>query len=338
MAHKKPNQRLTLTMLESDCNDILRSPALDTFETDLVKEQCKKMIAQLSEEELELAAQSSYAYWKYSQSCSSPSSELRKKMAMREANRYFLAANRDQSKALEYLRKTCTYRQETRVDILRACFDKDFCFANEQDRDLAATFRARILQDTASQPIVVHGRDKADCAILRIGERHCSKTDDQEFLTTQLYMVERALAATEANSMGCQDMMVVFLDAGCFQSKCAPSRTILKELISILQNHYPQRLKTLLVLDPPLWLRSMYAVLSPALDKRTRQKFQMAKGKKAKRRVFGEIVKEEESDMEDELDLRQYTSEVPFHCSYDEYRQRDGSFRETMQQGEALVQ
>eukprot|EP00541_Cyclophora_tenuis_P013293 CAMPEP_0116561676 /NCGR_PEP_ID=MMETSP0397-20121206/11719_1 /TAXON_ID=216820 /ORGANISM="Cyclophora tenuis, Strain ECT3854" /LENGTH=38 /DNA_ID= /DNA_START= /DNA_END= /DNA_ORIENTATION= len=38
-------------MLESDCNDILRSPALDTFETDLVKEQCKKMIAQLSEEE-----------------------------------------------------------------------------------------------------------------------------------------------------------------------------------------------------------------------------------------------------------------------------------------------
>lgn len=270
----------------------------------------------MTKDELELAAQSSYAYWKASLEAV-PSDEQRVNMAMREAKRYFVAASQNEAKALEFLRKTCTFRKSRRVDILRACFDKDHTFADNTERDLAAQFRERILQDTANQEVVVLGRDTEGCAVLRLGERTCVKMDDEAFLTTQLYMVERALATTEANTEGSQDSMVVLLDATCFKSKCAPSRSTLKELVSILQNHYPQRLKRLVVLNAPVWLRSAYAVLSPFLDKRTRRKFQVANGAQAKRRTFEELNGTEDAGASDQVDMRLFLARVPFQCGFE---------------------
>eukprot|EP00540_Astrosyne_radiata_P004405 CAMPEP_0116863696 /NCGR_PEP_ID=MMETSP0418-20121206/24381_1 /TAXON_ID=1158023 /ORGANISM="Astrosyne radiata, Strain 13vi08-1A" /LENGTH=266 /DNA_ID=CAMNT_0004498777 /DNA_START=285 /DNA_END=1085 /DNA_ORIENTATION=+ len=254
-------------------------------------------------------------------------------MAMREARRYLVGARGDKVVALEYLKKTCQYRKETRVDLVRACFLKDYSYENQDDADMAAQFRSWILQDTAHQKVVVQGYDKSGCATLHLGNRTCTKMDDEAFLMTQIYMVERALAATEVHSLGRQEQMVVFLDAGCFQSKCAPSRQTLKQLVSILQNHYPQRLKSLVVLDPPFWLRTMYSVLSPFLDVRTRQKFRMARGEREQARVFQDVLREKSSASIESVNMERFVTRVPFSCGYG---QESGRFRVAMdQQGPA---
>mmetsp|Transcript_22915 Transcript_22915/g.53083 ORF Transcript_22915/g.53083 Transcript_22915/m.53083 type:complete len:316 (-) Transcript_22915:1059-2006(-) len=275
----------------------------------------------LSEEELELCAQSSFAYWRstLTKSSSGEKSTATMIMAMREARRYLMGARGDKDMALEYLKKTCRYRQETRLDLLRSCFstqEENNHEQNQEDVDMVAHLQSMILQDTAHQTVVVQGFDKSHCAVLHLGNRTCAKMSNEAFLKTQLYMVERALATTEARSLGRQEQMVVFLDAGCIQSKCAPSLQTVKELVSILQKHYPQRLKSLVVLDPPFWLRTMYTMLSPFLDSRTRQKFQLASGEKEQKKIFQEILMDTSTASIDDIDMKHFLTKVPFSQGY----------------------
>lgn len=70
------------------------------------------MIEDLTDEEQELAARTSYTYWFASQVMSRPSDErVRTQMAMREARRHLVGERNDYKKGLAALRKSCMYRK-----------------------------------------------------------------------------------------------------------------------------------------------------------------------------------------------------------------------------------
>ena len=77
---------------------------------------CRRMVEELTPEEQELAARTSYVYWLVSTTKENggPSEELRKRSAMKEARRHLVG--RTYEKAMNSLRNTCKFREVRKVD------------------------------------------------------------------------------------------------------------------------------------------------------------------------------------------------------------------------------
>lgn len=243
-----------------------------------------------TEDELECVAESSYSYW---YSCKTgeitDQVEMREGMALREIARYFDAAKEDPELTLKALKITCGFRQEYRIDIIRSCLDDDVMYKNKDDEELAKKYRNLISTELAIQPMLVKAGTTGR-GVLSIGPRSSSERDDEGYILSLIYMIERAVAATESLSKGAETQMDVIIDANSVKSKFSPSRSTLKRLIHILQNHYCQRLGTLVVLDPPFWLSTLWSVISVFVDKRTRNKLQLARGDEAKEKLLGQVL------------------------------------------------
>lgn len=89
------------------------------YKDDNEESTCRKLIEALDEDEIELAARTTYAYW-YLQTClgEKPSKEMRLKTAMKEARRY-LASEGNYKDALEKMRESCQFRKVSVCPILR---------------------------------------------------------------------------------------------------------------------------------------------------------------------------------------------------------------------------
>jgi hypothetical protein len=211
-------------------------------------------------------------------------------MAMIEVARYFDAAKEDQELTFEALQKTCNYRKEYRIDLLRSCLDESVKDKNEKDAEIAERYRAIITEELANQPMVVKS-GATGRGVLEVKSRCSTETNDEHFVLAVVYMLERAIAGTESLSKGTETMVDVIFDASSYSSKYASSRSALKKMVHITANHYPQRLKFLAVLEPPFWLSTLYTLLSPFLDQRTRNKVQMARGSKAKKSALFKVLK-----------------------------------------------
>jgi hypothetical protein len=70
------------------------------------------ILGQLTEEEVHVAASTSYAYWYLKQKGSvSPPTSLQTSSAMREVRRHLVASNGNVRKALDRLQEVCQYRK-----------------------------------------------------------------------------------------------------------------------------------------------------------------------------------------------------------------------------------
>lgn len=116
------------------------------------------------------------------------------------------------------------------------------------------------------QKVFVRGVDKQGRALMIMHSREHKGTVDEEFIVAQIYMMERAIACTEFISAGAEEKITVVFELYTFKSSLAPTWGAIKQMASILQNCYSERLKGLIIIDPPLWARTMYGLLKPFLD------------------------------------------------------------------------
>jgi CRAL/TRIO domain len=136
--------------------------------------------------------------------------------------------------------------------------------------------------------------------------------------------VERAIAVTETHSEGALEKIMVVLDFKTFKSSLAPSWNAIKRVATILQNRYPERLKKLVVIDPPFWMRTMYSLLNPFLDPETKAKFVVVSGDHKKQTVLSEFIDVEQAmpwmlpkgKLVDPVDIGSYLKQVPFCQAY----------------------
>ena len=219
-------------------------------------------------------------------------------MALREVGRYYDAAKGDRDITFEALKRTCVFRQQYWINLIRSCFGDSLDYKDDKDTRLAENDRALISTDLSVQPM---------------------------FVKAGIYMLERAVAVTESLSRGAEQIVYVVLDDRQFKCRYAPNRNTFKCVFNILQEHYCQRLNILAVLDPPLWLSALYAIIKTFLDQRMRDKFHLAQGSKTKKDTLKGILK---SPSDCEADAVKIVGSIPFPTPVDGLLQSESMSRE----------
>ena len=139
--------------------------------------------------------------------------------------------------------------------------------------------REGILHDMKSQPVIMKGHDKDRRAAMLKGSRLAAGGTEDEYLTSQLYVAERANACAEFVSKGLQEKMVAVFDFSTYQSGNSPPLKWQLSAIRTIQNLYPERLHMLILLEPPFWMRGVYRSIRPFLPTATQQKIQLVKNR-----------------------------------------------------------
>jgi len=285
----------------------------------------------LNEEELEILAQTSYAYWLASLSQDHPpTADQRERMALREVRRQSRKSADDDAKVLQETKETAKHRKERRYDLIRAsALDTSIVvFDSEEEKADVETelakIRASVDSDLKKQACYVRGTDKEGRALLVGRSRLVADTVHDEFLTTQLYLIERALAATEFNTTGKEEKMVAILDFSEFYASLSPAWETIKALAHILGKFYPERLIRTVVTDPPFWVRTGYNVLAPFIDPITLEKYILVYGDEGKQLLKKYFDPEQampfmipEGKLSESVDLQRFQKVVPFFCCYD---------------------
>eukprot|EP00285_Hemiselmis_virescens_P010439 CAMPEP_0173382422 /NCGR_PEP_ID=MMETSP1356-20130122/4925_1 /TAXON_ID=77927 ORGANISM="Hemiselmis virescens, Strain PCC157" /NCGR_SAMPLE_ID=MMETSP1356 /ASSEMBLY_ACC=CAM_ASM_000847 /LENGTH=274 /DNA_ID=CAMNT_0014336751 /DNA_START=56 /DNA_END=877 /DNA_ORIENTATION=+ len=92
-----------------------------------------------------------------------------------------------------------------------------------------------------------------------------------------VYNMERAVSyMDEANHIG---KMVVVLDCLNYSSSTSPPFKTSKATLTILQDHYPERLGKFLILSAPWYFHMFFKAISPFIDPETKEKIEFVTAK-----------------------------------------------------------
>ena len=189
------------------------------------QQACHQVIASLSQQQIEQAACTSYAYYAADKSTFSHH-DVRTHMALRMARRHLIQHRGNVELATAAMKDTLEFRERMEINSLR----EQYC---------------KTQKDIYTHPIVdtvaVCGYDVDNRAILvRYPERFSSPSDEAS-MKLLCYELERALACTERKSLGEEEKMIVAIDYGHGSGDTPPFR-LMKSMVLMLQHHYPERL------------------------------------------------------------------------------------------------
>jgi CRAL/TRIO domain len=183
--------------------------------------------------------------------------------------------------------------------------------------------KARIHHEmTAVQSFVTRGHDRDLRSVIFASPRNAAG-DDDAFIDAVLFTIERAVACTEFQSMGRQDKMVAVMDC---QGSTSPTLKACKAAVNILQQHYPGRLKNLIIMNLPYVLMGIYKLIKPFMDPRTAAKFVLVKGAKQTETEMAKLIDASQAmpimiptgQLRSEVDVETYLYLRPFFCLYDD--------------------
>ncbi|KAI2488944.1 CRAL/TRIO domain containing protein [Fragilaria crotonensis] len=297
------------------------------------EEKTQRLVDALSEEDREIAARTSYAYWYASRRgpndhCLTPT--IRNNMAKKEARRHLVGKGGDENLARKTLQASLEYRKEYGIDALRLCFVTNPVFATDDERILCTKFQTQIETELPKQHLIVRGMDKDSRPItVYLSRQEVTSTaafDTEAFLITRLYVAERATAAVEFLTAGQEEKLTVFFRTGDYVRANAPPVSAIQKMVTLLQRNYPERLHKFVWLDAPLWMRTLFSLLRYFLDETTASKLVMVSGEEERERVVSDIVSSDQampfmlSDGKLGLPMEpaHYLHQVPFYCPYDE--------------------
>ena len=327
---------------------------LDYYESDAHTPEHKEarwLVEQLSRDEEEVAARCSYAYWflstqhHYQQqqqqhNILTPSTESsRFATAMREAIRHKDCSD-DQEEVLKHFRATLEFHATHKSGLYRTCMtgdDGDGVNETIDDLMLSQQRRDRIHDEmTNRQTNVVRGHDKEDRAIFFAFPRQSTRKSDNRseedaFVDSILYTVERAVACSEFISVGRQDQIVCVVNT---KGGSCPSFKTLQAAIGVMQRFYPARLKRCFVLHAPYLVTTLFKMLKPFMDPVTASKFIFPSSAKTSHNKAGgnhpslvsELIDESQAmpvlmpgrgRLSPDVSVDRFLYDVPFHDLYD---------------------
>jgi len=287
------------------------------------------VVDELSAEDQEIAARTSYAYWVAANFHEEPPcEEIRIRMAMREARRHLALKLGKYNSALTSFRGAIKFRKEYNVDLLRTCFPRCSLKTDtpeiEEKREL---FRSYLLHEFKIQKNVVRGEDRGGRAVALRFQRTAptATTKPEAFAAVLYYTLERALACTEFLTRGREEKVCALADFDDFNSSNSPPVKCLKHAATIAQSVFPARLQNLTLVNPTFAQKSIFYLIRPLLSASTLSKLALAYGKD-KDGIIGKYVAPEnampfmlaDGELVSEIDMDHYLNSVPFHCKYDD--------------------
>ena len=283
------------------------------------------MIERLSEDEKETAARSSYAYFKASSRNESArkATHDRDRAAMAMAARHLRADDHDVETAMRHFKATIQWRQDRRLDVLRQCF--------EETSVEAIAFRHRLQSFIGDKgKLIIQGFDKDHRACWHNVGRHSpdgTQTDNDGCMLAHFYMLERAIACSEARSLKygsvAQETVIVSVDFQGFEKRHAPLLHTVKDLLFGLRDHYPERLFRVYFVDAPLVFRGLWNIIKPFVDKDTKAKFQFVTGITQRNKVFTKAMGADQcmpyqhnsGELSSEIDMNEFYN-LPFDVDH----------------------
>lgn len=289
------------------------------------KEACENLLGEFSDAEVEEIACVSYAYWKVR---SNAQGELpvgaQKLSALKEIRRHYVGEGRIYANALAALKEALELRRTYHVNEIRSCF-YEADISEGEDIDRVQRYRELIFGDLEIQPMVVRGIDDQGRVIVYKPPRTSPGDETGEaFLLTQIYTAERAMATNEFISRGKIERLTVVFNFENYSRSNTPPMSTMMEMVKLLQRCYPERLRILIIVNPPFWLRGAYNLVWPLLSTATAEKLSLPYGQAA---IDAEFQKTVGSNQElkamlangdiSSIDLKDYTRQ-PFYRLYEQ--------------------
>lgn len=182
--------------------------------------------------------------------------------------RYLRGEKGDVQSAIKKLRDTLEWR-------------KDF----EVDNIVAGDFDELMRVENATGKMYTRGYDKEGSAVMYMKpglENTKSEIDQMRHL---VYVVERAIAATNHHSKGKQEKICILIDFEKFSAWNSPPMSTTRHTLNILQNHYPERMKRAFLCNPPAYFKVFWSLASPFIDPVTKEKVVFCTGSAGMERV-----------------------------------------------------
>lgn len=167
--------------------------------------------------------------------------------------------------------------QEHKLDLLRTCFDPDFPVKQEDEarsQELANLVRS----DMQQQYCVMRGHDRKNHSVMIKYPRTTTGTTEESYIIAQVYMADRSTAATEFLSLGTEERSVAVYDYNNFDRNNSPPFKMQAAAAVLLQKIFPERLQTLVMVEPHFWLRGVLKLLNPFLSETITERIKMASG------------------------------------------------------------
>lgn len=285
-----------------------------------------KMVELLTEEEKEHAARSSYHYlWRsVTEEDSADLQAERHRCAAAMASRHLSSKKGNMEVALAKLRSAIEFRQEFDLDGLRLCFDADDLKLDDETRERYATYRERLEDRMECGRVYVSGHDKCGRAIYTIYAARTKGFEREWFLKESLYNFERAIAATERESKGAEQGIIVIGNYNGFQSKHSAPMALSHEFMDALRQNYPGRVKGVYLLNTPRSFLFFWSLVKPFIGTDTRKKINFVNSERQREKEFGELVPLEQAapwmlqggKKTADFDAKKYLRDIPFHSSF----------------------
>mmetsp|Transcript_13586 Transcript_13586/g.13163 ORF Transcript_13586/g.13163 Transcript_13586/m.13163 type:complete len:260 (-) Transcript_13586:91-870(-) len=144
-----------------------------------------------------------------------------------------------------------------------------------------------IQKENTTGKIYIRGFSKAGQPLMYMTPRNENTNDHDGNLKHLVYHMERICAISEAADNG-NDKIILLIDYDGYKLGSTPMKTS-KETLSILQNHYPERLKCAYCIRPPWIFNAFFTLISPFIDPLTKAKVKLLKGDDARIQLLKEI-------------------------------------------------
>jgi len=321
-------------------NNIIPRSSSDKCSNDKYGKKLRQMLSQLNEEELEIAARTSYEYLKQQtaqqqQQQQQLSSSDRKKYAKIMAKRYLESKLGDVDVATKKLKDTIRFRKRIDVDSLRRTFDdnkNDLLVDNNNsssidvvDKDQNQSSKKKLESMLLSKRNYVQGYDIDGRSTHIFVPRRASKnTHDLEWtLKESLYTIERAIACSKA----IDHSINAIIDFRGFRiTEHAPPVEIGKEFLLALRHHYAGQVNKIFIVDAPVAFSFFWNLFKQFVGKSTQSKIMFLVSGRNKHTVLQKYYTNEEATLwmlsngskTRELDVQEYLYHTPFDQAFNE--------------------
>ena len=182
--------------------------------------------------------------------------------------RHLRADKGDVKVAIRKMKETLAWRKEFQVEKIAKCFEEG------GDEEMRSILRA---ENATGKIYVRGGYDNEGRATLYMRPHLENTKGELNQMRHLVYNLERVIACTHRNSG--YEKINLMIDFDGYRLRDAPPLSTSKHTLTILQNHYPERMFKAYVCNPPFAFRAFWIIIQPFLDSLTKEKIIFCHGK-----------------------------------------------------------
>jgi len=269
------------------------------------EEDVQDMVKHLSEDEMEIAANSSYEYF------TDPLKQDRMMYVNQMAARYLDASRNDKTRALERMKDTIKFRQEKHIDKLRVAIN-----------DPLSDYHTDLKKSLSSRYAYVQGYDREGRSTFFFVPRRVNNHQDLHVYGL-IWTMERAIACSQAQD---KTINAVVDFSGFSAMHHAPPMAFGQTLMTMLRNHYVGYINRIFLIDAPSAFLCLWAIFKPFAGRKTREKIVFVSSNRQKEVIVRKWYNPNQATswmlpsgtMNRALDLEEYLHETPFDRAFDD--------------------